>query len=328
MTLAKRVARKLQALWRHVFPRAPACCVETVGRARLAYDPQYPAFVREYYLYCVALFRETLAVRDAPVNLVFGDSKVDCGNANRTRRIDVQWEHTLVKPGGRDSDGAPTGAVPLPDGQGHYLARVVNRAVVESADVIVDYSRPNVENLRRAGGFDAYLAKTIVLAPLLYDTDVTPGTRRRDAITLFGDVAQPRRAAFLEAAHAARLSLLNVSGVYAGAALCTLYRDTRVLVNVHQTGQHHTFEELRVLPALLCGVVVVSEDVPLRESIAYHPFVVWARYGELADTVRAVLADYAAYRERIFGDGRFEAVVEQMRRDNRDAVKTALQRLR
>ena len=324
--MRERIARKLRTLWRRMFPRAPVCRVEAVGRARLVFNPQHPAFVREYYLYCVALFRDTPAARGAPVNLVFGDYDVDCGNANPTRRIDIQWEHTLVEPGGRDSDGAPVGAVPLPDGEGFYLARVANRAALESLDAIVDYSRPNVENLRRAGGFDAYLARTVVLAPLLYETDVTPGTRRRDAITLFADVTQPRRAAFLQAAHAARLPLRNVAGVYAGAALRALYRDTRVLVNVHQTGQHHTFEELRVLPALLCGVVVVSEDVPLRETIPYREFVVWARYEQLADTVRAVLADYAGYRERIFGGNRFAALVERMRQDNRDAVADTLRR--
>ncbi|MDC8014615.1 hypothetical protein [Tahibacter soli] len=318
--MRERVLRKLRTLWRRVFPRAPACRIEAVGEARLAIDPEYPAVVREYYAHVVGLFRRALAERDAAVNLVFGDLPADFGNANPVRRIDLQWEHTLVKPGGRDSDGAPVGDVPLMDGAGRYLARVANRAHLETCDAIVDYSRANVENLRRAGGFEAYLAKTIVVAPLLYDIDTTQGRRRRDAITLFADLSQTRRRAFLDAARAARLPLANVNGIYGGDALRALYRDTRVLVNVHQTGEHHTFEELRVLPALLCGAVVVSEDVPLRETIPYHAFVVWARYGELADTVRAVLADDAAYRERIFGGGRFEALVERMRRDDRDAV--------
>ena len=324
--MRERIARKLRALWRRVFPRTPRCRVEAIGRARLAYDPEFPAFVREYAVYCVGLFREALAARDAPVNLVFGERAADGGNAHPTRRIDIQWEHTLVKPGGRDSAGAPLGQVPLLDGDGRYLARVANRAYLDTLDAIVDYSRPNIENLRRAGGFDAYLAKTLVIAPLLYDTDVTPGTRRRDAITLFADLAQPRRAALLAAARAARLPLRNVGGIYGAAGLHALYRETRVLVNVHQTGEHHTFEELRVLPALLCGVVVVSEDVPLREAVPYHEFVVWARYGELVETTRAVLADYTRWHERLFGDGRFAALVERMRRDNREAVVDTLRR--
>lgn len=325
--MRERVLRKLRTLWRRVFPRPAACRVEAIGDARIAVDPEYPAVVREYYGYVVALFRQALVERNASMNFVFGSLAADFGNANRTCRIDLQWEHTLVKPGGRDSDGAPLGNVPLLDGAGRYLARVANRAYLEMCDAIVDYSRPNVENLRRVGGFDAYLAKTLVIAPLLYDADVAQGTRRRDAITLFADLSQPRRRAFLDAVHAVRLPLNNIRGVYDGAALRALYRDSRVLVNVHQTGEHHTFEELRVLPALLCGAVVVSEDVPLRETIPYHEFVVWARYDDLVDTVRAVLADYAAYRERVFGGGRFEALVARMRQDNRNAVAEVLRRL-
>lgn len=313
--MRERVIRKLRMWWRRVFPQAAAIRVETVGRSRLAYDPDYPAVVREYHDHVVSLVRAALAASDASIDIAIGEAKLD-----GARRIGLQWEHTLVKPGGRDSAGAPVGAVPLLEGEGCYLARVVDRARLEAGDAIVDYSWANLENLRRAGGFDAYLAKALVVAPLVYATDVSAGTRRRNAITLFADLAQPRRAAFLDTARTARLPLANVRGVYDGAALRTLYRDVRVLVNVHQTGEHHTFEELRVLPALLCGVVVVSEDVPLRETIPYHEFVIWARHDELVATVRAVLADYERTRERQFGDGRFAALIERMRLDDQEAV--------
>jgi hypothetical protein len=106
-----------------------------------------------------------------------------------------------------------------------------------------------------------------------------------------------------------------------------LYRDTRILVNVHQTDHHHTFEELRVLPALLCGVVVVSETVPLREEIPYHDFIVWCDYDQIIDTVRAVRDDYESYRRKMFGDGRFKAIISAMRKRNHDNVQTALKRV-
>jgi hypothetical protein len=319
----ERARRKLRSLWRRIFPRA-TWRVEAIGRARLATDPDYPAFLREYYGYCAALFRRALSASDAPLNVVLGDGAVDFGNANRTLRVGFQWEHTLVKPGGRDSGGAPAGQVPFVDGGGRYLARLADRARLDACDAIVDYSRPNLENLRRAGGFEAFLGKAVPIAPLLYDADVAQRPRRREAITLFADTAQPRRQAFLEAARAASLPLANVRGVYDGERLRALYRGVRVLVNVHQTAEHHTFEELRVLPALLCGVVVVSEDVPLRETIPYHAFVVWSRYGDLVDTTRDVLANYAARREAIFGDGRFAAAVARLREENVAAVTAVL----
>jgi hypothetical protein len=36
---------------------------------------------------------------------------------------------------------------------------------------------------------------------------------------------------------------------------------------MHQKEQYNTFEEFRVLPALLRGAVIVAEDVPLREVV-------------------------------------------------------------
>ena len=327
--MLERVLRKLRVLWRRIVPREAALRIETLGRASLAFDPEYPAFLREYQRYCSSLFRRALVESDAPLNLVVGEGDVDFHNANPTLRVGFQWEHTLVKPGGRDSDGAVVGQVPFVDGtsvdgDGRYLARLADRARLEACDAIIDYSRPNLENLRRAGGFDAYLAKTIAIAPLLHEADVAEGTRRRHAITLFADVAQPRRRAFLAAAKQAGLPLANIRGVYDGERLRALYRDVRVLVNVHQTGEHHTFEELRVLPALLCGVVVVSEDVPLRETIPYHEFVVWSRHGDLIETTREVLADYAAKRQEIFGDGRFAATVARLHEENAAAIAGVL----
>lgn len=321
MNVLRRLLRKLRS-W---LPRAH-CRIERHGRACIAVDPDYPVHVRAYYRHCVDLFAAAFARADAAVNVVFGPQAARFGNDLRTLRIDLQPEHTLVRPGGRDSAGARAGATPLPDGSGRYLVRLANEAYLRSLDTIVEYSRPNVVNVRDCGRFDDLVARTALVAPLLYPPRLDAGGRDIAAISLMFDERQPRRRRFLDDARRASLPLRNVRGVFDAGALRRLYDRTRVLVNVHQTDEHHTFEELRVLPALLRGVIVISEDVPLREQIPYHGAIVWCPYEAIVDTLRDVLARVDEYRAELLRDP-LPRLLEAMERDNRANVDAAVRRM-
>lgn len=307
----------------------PRTRVDRVGAARLLWNTRgVPIQIREYTRYCADLLRDALHGIDAAVEVAL-DAALDgtvvrVARGRRPLRVGLQVEHTLVKPGGRDSAGAPEGAVPLPDGRGRYLARVADLERLAACDVVIDYSRANIEHLRRSGRFEDYLRRVVHVAPLLYPLAAPQSPRPRAAITLFADTAQPRRAQFLREARAAGLPLRNVRRTFDATRLRALYRDTRVLVNVHQTDHHDTLEELRVLPALLCGVVVVSEDVPLRETVPYAPFIVWAPYGRLVETVREVLARYDDHRRAIFDGAALHETIARMRRDNAAGIAAAL----
>jgi len=74
---------------------------------------------------------------------------------------------------------------------------------------------------------------------------------------------------------------------------------TQILLNVHQTPIHHTLEEFRVLPALLRGVVVVSEHVPLPDAIPYSSKIVFASFDNLVDTVKKVSRSYKNWFDKI-----------------------------
>jgi hypothetical protein len=75
----------------------------------------------------------------------------------------------------------------------------------------------------------------------------------------------------------------------------------KILVNVHQTEHHHTLEELRVLPALLRGVVVVSEWIPLHHLLPFKDYIIFERYEMLAEKVIEVKNNYESYRDKFFG---------------------------
>lgn len=317
----RRLLHKLRSL----LPRSH-CRIERHGRTCIAVDPNYPLHVRAYYRYCVELFCIGLRRADAPVNVIFGPQSARFGNTQRTLRIDMQFEHTLVRPGGRDSENAEPGTTPLPDGSGRYLVRVANAAYLCSLDTCVEYSRPNVVHVGGSARFADLAARTALVAPLLYPPRFDAGGRDVALISLMFDERQPRRRRFLDEARGAALPLRNVRGLFDAVALRGLYDRTGILVNVHQTDHHHTFEELRVLPALLRGVIVISEDVPLREQIPYHRSIVWSSRDALVETIRHVLANVDAYRESLFGDA-LAGVLAGMARDNEASVDTAIRRM-
>ncbi|MBL8298588.1 MAG: glycosyltransferase [Rhodanobacteraceae bacterium] len=321
----RRVLHRLDLLRRHILPRRAACSGELIGEARLVHPAAPAPFIAEYLRYCVALLRERLRAEPRSLQLVFGNCAAP--DAAAVRRIGIQWEHTLVRPGGRDSAGAPAGAIALADGTGHYLVRIAHLAQLEQQDLVIDYSRANQINIERGGRHEALLTRLILIAPLLHTPHFLRGGRPLRLICLFGNRREPRRAALLAQARRRNLGLRHIGGIYDTTGLERLYRSSRVLLNVHQTDDHHTAEELRILPALQSGMIVISEDVPLREELPYHAFVIWAAYENLLDTAAAVLANYEAEHARLFGDGQLTKIFAHMERDNHEAVAQALQRL-
>ena len=327
MAMLGAMLQTLKRLWfaRRDARDARAFVHECVGPAVLTHNPRHTVYVRAYYRYCVALFRSALQRRPQAVHLVFGDYPPgDC--TLPPRRIAFQIEHTLVKPGGGDSDGAPVSATPLPQGEGRYLARLLHRPALAAADLVLDYSHANVLHLRNTGGFDDVLAHTVVVTPLLHEHCFTRDGRDPSSLTLFSNADEGRRGRFLAAARARGLPIRNLKRCFDSDALQAQYRRTRVLVNVRRSDHHDTIEELRILPALQSGVIVVSEDGPLRHTLPYAHFIVWAQYDTLVEQVADVLRDYDTWHRRLFGDPELPQVLAMMAAANRDAVDAALTR--
>lgn len=319
----RRVVHRFAVLSQRIGPGADVR-VESVGVATLRHEVTPAPYLAGYLQYCIALLREHLRVRPRPLTFAF-DERADSLDPG-LRRVGIQWEHTLVRPGGRDTDDALPGAVPM-SGGGNYLVRIARLAQLRTCDLVIDYSHANRENIARSGAHADLLAKLVVIAPLLHAQDFARDARPLPLICLFGDRRQPRRARLLREAAQQGLPLRHVDGVFDTPGLQRLYRSSRVLINVHQTDDHHTAEELRILPALQSGVIVISEDVPLREMLPYHEFVIWAPSDELLAAAERVLANYAREHERLFGDGRLIQVLTQMATGNRYGVGAALVRV-
>jgi hypothetical protein len=315
----------LKRLWfaRRDAREARAFVHEHVGQALLTHNPQHTIYVRAYYRYCVALFRDALNHRPAALQLVFGDYP-PADSALPLRHIAFQIEHTLVKPGGSGAEDATPSRTLMPDGHTYYLARLLQRPTLAAADLVIDYSEINRDHLRAAGDFDDVLGHMVVISPLLHDACFSRDGRDASALTLFSDAGEGRRGRFLAAAQARGLAIRNLKRCFDSAALQAQYRRTRVLVNVRRSDHHDTIEALRILPALQSGVIVVSEDGPLREALPYARFIIWARYDELVERTAAVLRDYDTWHARIFDDPELPRVLETMAAANRSAVDATL----
>ncbi len=278
---------------------------ERINNSQIAYNPNYENYVREYYNYCLGLVKEWLV--DKCLNVAFGNiGPVSFDNGNRILKIDVQYEHTLVKEGGRSVTNIIHGNVRHENG--YYLVRIINFDRYNSMDIVMDYSLSNIFNIRDSGKFNDFAPKVVYVPPTLYGMNFD-NAHRKDVLALFGGDNSPRRAFILENL---RIPYNKVTDCFSHDGLLELYRKSRIMVNVHQTDHHHTFEELRVLPAIMNGVLIVSEDSALMEKVPYHEYVIWSTYDDLIKTTQRVSENYGYYYNKVFGDGKLRKILSWM----------------
>jgi len=295
--------------------------LEKIKNSYIYYSNEWSIHTMEYYKYCTNLFKEYLKNSDIEINIIFGDYNFDFKNDNRTIRAQIQFEHTLVKEGGRGLNGSePIGKIP--EGNNFYRVRVSDFEKLNEFDMIVEYSIPNIKNVSSCEELEEFSKKLTYIAALLYDYE-QPKMEGRDikCVTMFYNIHEPRRKVLLDAIATQRVNSFNVTNCFSGKDIKELYSKTKMLLNIRQTDHHHTFEELRVLPALLNGVIVISEDVPLRESIPYNEFIIWCKYKDILNVQRDVETNYKQYWEKIFGGDRLKNTIEKMSSDNKQNIE-------
>lgn len=297
--------------------------IEEINGNLLVHNDNNDLLVGDYHRYCVNVIREVLNCNKFNVNIIFGDINYTPTNGNKTLRTDIQIEHTLVKPGGRDAGLSVQGKVRSIDNDCDYLARLVNPGYYNNLDFIIDYSYANLHNLQSCGIIKQIADKTTVISPLIHDVsfDAMFNTNRNTGtITSFTNMSNQRRAIISSALSCTQRETTNIK-CFGKENIEQVLRDSNFLLNVHQTGEHHTLEELRVLPALVNGCTVVSEDVPLKEVIPYSKFIRWSRYDDLVHTT--VFARTMCTQER----KELLQTLHDIKRKNHDNIQQIITRL-
>jgi hypothetical protein len=295
----------------------------SAGGGFIGFNPNHDIHINEYYQYCVRLIAKWL--HDNPnekLNITLGNYQCDFNNNNKEIKLDIQYEHTLVKNGGRSVDNIVFGCIDHENGK--YLIRIANYDYLNSLDGIIEYSIPNILNVS-TGDFSRYLSKVGYIAPTIYEKLDFDKSQKTNTITMFSENASNRRSKFVNDSKAKGLNQLNVTGVFSKESLKQVYQKTKIMVNLHQTDHHHTFEELRVLPALCNGVIIVSEDVPLKEHIPYGDFIVWSSYKDLVDTTLDVQNNYEYFYREIFND-RLSEVLLTLKESNQESIGNVIRR--
>ncbi|CAE7251151.1 unnamed protein product [Symbiodinium natans] len=176
--------------------------------------------------------------------------------------------------------------------------------------ILVEYAMPNMVAIREARVLPPQVIDAILyVPPLIYD--LFPKRSGRDPAmpittwrpyTLTGRHGRNRRSKLLKRFKKHNISTQNLLGLEDGTLeLQEVLRHTAIMLNVHQTEEFHTIEELRILPAILCGVVVISEVVPYMSDIPWRSFVVWTTMEKFPETVKEVQANFDAVWDSKFG---------------------------
>jgi len=256
----------------------------------------YYRMVVEYILYFLYNHPEM------KINIILSNNtyEYEFNNDNQTIRININCEHTLVKMGGRDVPSyTPFGMID-DDDNNKYLVRIDKYFDLINSDIIIDYSIPNICNVQTCYMFDTFSKKHIYISSSIYDSYFIKENRNNISLTTFANVEEPRRAKLLKNIRDKNLSHINVHNCFDKNELQKLYKNTKILINIHQTPHHHTVEEFRILPALECGVIVISEISPLITLIPYHDYVIWETYDNIIEKTIEIQNNYEYYHNLIF----------------------------
>lgn len=287
-------------------------------------DNNQPPWTSQYYNYVVELFVFAAKNLNLKCNFVFGNLHYNFKNDLPTIKIDMQIEHTIVKPGGRDSWGAEEGVVPFANG--NYLVRIMGYDYLNTRDIIAEYSNPNIENIKRSKKFDQYLSKVGLISPLIYEPKKLEfiADKKNDCVTMFVNTNEPRRRAFLDSLKQTGLPNVNIQNCFYKNDLEHLYKNTKIMLNIRQTEHHDTLEELRILPALLNGVIVVTEDCPLKEFVPYNQFLFFSSINQIAKKSQEILDNYKDVWESIFLNEKFLQTMQEIYKNNLQTAEKKL----
>ena len=257
--------------------------------------------INDYYQNIVIILANILNNnKDLNLNILFCNSDYHFNNYNKTIKITINYEHTLVKIGGRSIPlNTPFGNI-YDDQNNKYFVRIENFDEMNNSDIIIDYSIPNIYNVKSCDIFSDFSKKHIYISQSIYNLNFTKENREIVILTTFINTLEERRHRFINDINCETIPHVNINNCFEKTDLQKLYMKTKIIINIHQTPHHHTFEELRVLPALECGVIVISEESPLKELIPYNELIIWSSYNKIIEKIKEVINNYDYYYELIF----------------------------
>lgn len=279
-----------------------------------------PLHLQPYLRYCQRLISREAGSNRSKRRIFLGFSKHSHRLPQNSLRIVVQPEQTIAS-SVEGSGRAYLSKTFDPQTRAPYYVRLLGDFQgFEEADFIFDYSAANLAHVLNSDLRALYEKKARYIPPLIGYPGPAPRQRRVPKVsTMFGGPDVGRRSELLAQLSVRGVQTTNIfNEIDYGKALT----DVGILLNYRQFAHFQTFEELRVLPALIQGCVVVNEEAPLSSEIPYFEFLELASAEDYVNRVQWVAKNYALAWERSFGkNSRLFSVLEKMQRENEMAIR-------
>jgi len=267
--------------------------------------------INDYYQMIVEIIKQIIDNSElSNLNIVLCNNDYNFKTINKTIKISMNYEHTLVKIGGRSvPENTPIGNIYDNNGN-KYLVRIDRFNELNNSDIIIDYSIPNIYNVKNSNLFYDFSKKHIYISPTIYNLNLIKQNRNIITLTTFINTKEERREKLINKINDAKISHININNCFEKNDIQNLYNNTKIIINVHQTEHHDTFEELRALPALECGVIVISELSPLSNLIPYSDFIIWINYDDIIKKTKEIIDNYDYYHDLIFSKDKINKLLE------------------
>jgi len=251
---------------------------KTVNKSELFYETKYDnSNLNEYYQHILNGIISFLTKNNVPYSINFG-----CNDLSKDINLDFQYEHTITN-----------------DGKGGYYCQVHRFEELIKLDSVFEYSNANVHNIQTSNYFKDFSQVFRYYPPLIYDIeDIDNSTvRLKNCLTIHN--SNTRRNNIHQKVNMDYFhNVCSGSDVYCKNNIKNTMNEYKILVNIHQTDKFCTLEELRVLPALMTGILVISEESPYKEYIPYHEQIIWSSYDKIVETINDVLDNYDFFRQK------------------------------
>jgi hypothetical protein len=274
-------------------------------KSSLVYDDYFDKQkdpVSEYYLYIISLIKLVIERNvDVKIDIIFSFVE-NLIISNEYIVINFNFEPTLIKQHDIYETVIDIGNIKNDDGK-CYCVNMDRHDELKLADIVIDYSIPNIHNIIESKLYDDYCKKIIYLSPSVYkfnNDNFSNDNRKINFLTTFTLPDKPRRSHITNKFISYRHPILNLKECFDKDELEIHFKNTKILINIHQDEQLMTFEELRALPALQCGIIVISEYSALTELIPYKDLIIWTSYENIVNKAIEVLKNYHYYHNLIF----------------------------
>lgn len=245
-----------------------------INQSELFYETKWDyGNLNEYYQFILNKIKSFLMDNNVHASVNFG-----CNELVKDINLGFQYEHTIIK-----------------GYNGEYECLINDFDNLIKCDFVFEYSNANINHIKKYSEFNEYLKVGRYFPPLIYD--ITKSHKRTHNCLTIHNIT-PRRHEIHQQVDIQYYHHECGNDPYGKENMKEIMDKFKVLINIHQTDNHHTLEELRVLPALMTGILIISEDVPYKESIPYSQHIVWSSFEELPHVINDVLKNYNEYCEK------------------------------